>query len=421
MGFLDFIKGIFREETKEETKQETASISELPDWINNKTKSISNQLQDKLNPIKDKIKQEIGLTKQNLKKLESAELRNPNITLKEKQFMKGNREAYIKRVNILVDRIDLPDNPEDILNSYKNFEKELQSFGKSTARPYHILQEFFGHESRDIALNIKTIDNHMKGLKQTIQDFGLDKTEKIKQDAEHLISAVKQKKDYASGIEQAQKALEDLRDSKNRTEKELDDFKKSGEFSAYEKLKEEKNKTMHDLEEHKKQLLHSFAVLERALKKFQRIAFEDDKLIESYVQNPVTSLEQDRELKIIDILDKLEDSVENSRLDLKDKKKDKTIEEIKKLNKDFFDNFLNKHNELKNKLSEINKQIESSKADDKIKELNEKLEKIKHSIETKSRNMDYTKKELEKIDVDKLKNEFKKEIKNAMNIELTLA
>ncbi|MBW2980805.1 hypothetical protein KY360_05305 [Candidatus Woesearchaeota archaeon] len=419
MGFLDFIKSIFKEETKEEIKPETVSINELPNWVYNKSESISSELNDKLNLIKNKIKQEIESTKDNLKKLASAELRNPNITLREKQFMQGNREAYTRRVNIFVDRIVLPNSPKEILSHCTSFDKELQSFGKSTARPYHILQEFFGNESREVALNIKNLDKHMKELRETIKTAGLDRVEKIKEAIEHLVRTIAQKKQYDSEVKQAQKNIEDLKNSKDESEAEIKKFKESNEFLDYEKLKNEKEKAAANLEEHKKQLLHSFAVLERALKKFQRIAFEDEKLIESYIQNPVAALEQDNELRIIGILNKLEHNARNDKLDLKDKKKDKTIAEIRELSKDFFISFLDKYAELKNKFDEINNQLHNNKAEEKLMESNKKIEKIKSDIETKNKDIAYSKQELEKIDISKLKSSLEKEIKN-LNVDIKI-
>lgn len=413
MPILEFIKNLFnKQEPEQEPKEETISIDKLHDWLESKSSSISNELNEKLDPIKEKIKQEIQQTKENLKKLEAAELRNPNITLREKQFMKGNREAYVKRVSILIDRINLPKSTDEIPGLCANFDKEIQGFGKATARPYHILQEFFSHESRDVALNINNIDKYIKELKQAITDAGLDKTDKIKKDVNHLTNAIKQKNEYSSEVKQLTKTLEDLKNSKNKTQEELSDFKKSDEHSAYEKLKKQKEEASHNLNEHGKQLIHSFAVLEKSLKKFQRIVFQNQELVERYAKEPLQTLQNDRELKILDILEKLESNIKGNKLDLKDNKKSRALTEIKKLNMEFFTYFLNKHDGLKQKLDEINRQLGTNDVENKITELTKSLEQANSDIESNNNKLEHSKQELNKIDINKLKSSIEEEANN---------
>jgi hypothetical protein len=422
MSIIDFIKGIFRkEEEKEEPKKETAKIDELPSWLDNQLRLVSTELTSKLNPIKDKIKQEIQLTKENTEKLASAELRNPNILPKEKQFMQGNREAYVKKLSLFLNSIRIPENNDEIIESCEHFENNLKNFGKSTARPYHILQNFFATESRELALNTKNLDNYMKDLKKQIIDYGLNKLNQLKEESKHIISLISQKTKLSSEINHLNKELEELKESRVKKEHELINFKKSEEFGRNEELKEEKTKLETELEHQKKQLWYVFTDLERPLKKFERIAFENQNLIKEYMTNSIKALEKDTELKIINILNKLKDNVENNKLDLKDKKKEKTIESIKKLDKGFFNNFLNKYNNAKQKLDEINNKIKSGNVEEKLNETNNQIEKLNSNMDSKKRNLEYSKQEIGKIDTDKSKQEIIKKVKEILNIELTLS
>jgi hypothetical protein len=422
MTILDFIKSIFKkEEPKEEPKKETASINELPSWLDKKSKLVSSELANNLNPIKDSLKQEIELAKENTEKLSSAELRNPNIQPKEKQFMQGNREAYVKKANQFLNSIRIPENNDDIIASYGHFENNLKNFGKSTARPYHILQNFFATESRELALNIKNLDNFMKELKKETNNSGFDKLNQLKEDAKHITSLIEQKEKLNSEISQLDKELEDLKDSRAKKEHELISFKNSEEFKRNEEFKEEKSKLEAELEQKKKRLWQVFTDLERPLKKFERIAFENQDLIKEYMTNSIKALEKDTELKIINILNKLKDNVENNKLDLKDKKKEKTIESIKRLDKGFFEDFLAEYNSTKQKLDDTIEKINSSKIEDKLNEINNQIEKLNSNIDSKKRSLDYSKQELDKININRPKEDIIKEIKESLNIELTLS
>ncbi len=420
MPIFDAIKRLLgKEDEQKELQKEESSVNSLPQWLSKKSNNISNKIEVKLGPIKYRITNEIDLARDNLNKLASAELRNPNISLKELQFMKGNREAYMKRAGIFLDRLKLPETPKDILLFVKDFDKELDSFGKSIARPYHILQDFFGHESREVALNIKNIDSAVKELNALIICSGLDRVGKLESDINSLLSSINQKKELISSINSVEDGISALIKDKESSEQELRIITESKEFAGLQKLKEEKNKIIKEFNEHKKELIHSFAILERSLKKFHRIAFENQDLIGEYLDNPVGALEQDKELKILEILDKVRSSVGNDKLDLKDRKKDKTIEEIAKLTKEFFVSFKDKYDGIKSKLNSLSRSIDASDIEQHIEDINSKLEKAVMQIESKKRSLENSKEELKKINLEKTKSDIEKEAKH-LNVDLKI-
>src|SRR3989339_1449026 len=122
---FNFLKKLF---ANGETKEEKVSINELESWFNGKTSDILKELDNKISIAKDKIIEEIKKTRENLDILEKAQLHNPKISLREKQFMEGNREAYIKRANIFLKQINLEGSHNELLEFCSNFDNALDSF-----------------------------------------------------------------------------------------------------------------------------------------------------------------------------------------------------------------------------------------------------------------------------------------------------
>jgi len=148
------------------------------------------------------------------------------------------------------------------------------------------------------------------------------------------------------------------------------------------------------IDEHKSKLFHSFSIIEMALKKFSRMAFENEKIINKYIENPLFLIGDD-ELKIISILKNLEKNIINNQIQLKDKKKEKTLEEIRKMNREFFDNFLQKYKGLMEELRNIDKEIGKIDIQHKINELNNKKNEDELRLEGINKYMENLKKNIE--------------------------
>ncbi len=92
--------------------------------------------------------------------LERAELVNPKISEKEKHFMAGNRNAYILRMSLFAK--SLPEKTEDVDSFLANALAAFAELSKAVTRPFHILQEFFGDESKQVSLIIGKIESSVK-------------------------------------------------------------------------------------------------------------------------------------------------------------------------------------------------------------------------------------------------------------------
>ena len=101
---FNLIKKIFKQKEKI-----GLPLEKLEGWFDEKTKELYKDIDKKINESKEKITEEIQKTKKNIDNLENAKLKNEDIPVKEKQFMQGNREFYINRINFFLDSLKIPE------------------------------------------------------------------------------------------------------------------------------------------------------------------------------------------------------------------------------------------------------------------------------------------------------------------------
>lgn len=425
---LKFIKNIF---IKKELPEEKVSLDEIDSWLDKKTKPIFDDLNIKINEIIEKISNEKKEASENLKTLENAQLQNPKIPERVKIIMQGNREGFIKKVSLFFNNIGLQHgdydkfnynefNYDELIEKCRNIENDINLLGQSTARNYHILKEFFAREAEKIAASIKNMDAYSKELEHSIISSKISNINQIKSNIAELKNKIKLKESYSSQLENNNKILQSYKNKKTGIEKNINEIKSSHDYKNYEKLMEEKEKAEIKIKETENILFRDFSVLEKALKKYAKIAFEDENLILEYLENPAATLSKDDDFKIVKVLGNLKSSIEVDKLELEEKKKGKAIEKISELDGVYLTKIKDDFIDAKKMMDELAIKIESNNSRKALDSLNEELKNIKGNIEKSNNQVFMFNKELERIDIGKLKEELQKDINNLANAKIIL-
>jgi len=116
---------------------------------------------------------------------------------------------------------------------------------------------------------------------------------------------------------------------------------------------------------------------------------------------------------ILEILNNLKKMIEEGVLQLESKKKEKSLEEINKLNRAFIEQFLKKYSSFRAEINEIETKIRLTGVAEKFKHYNMQLEEINLDIEKLNDGFDKAKNDVAKIinSIESLKNEIESNIK----------
>ena len=403
MGVFNFLKRFSKE--KEEIKE--IKLDELNGFIDSCSKKIIDGIKLRLGGINEKINLEKKKSKENLHVLKNAELRNKNIPERVKQIMDGNRETYIQKVDMLIEKVNLPENLDDIAGYCDSFDMDLEFFGKNTLKSYRILQEFFGDEVSAVAENIRDIGKFVNSSKSILKDAKMGKINELKNEIKETEQKIMKKVELKDNIQSRTNELRKLKNKIHINTDEINKIEKGIEYRKIIGLINRKKVLKQNVLELEKELWHSFSVIEPALKKYERMTLEKE-LTGKYLTTPLNSLLNDEELKIVKLLEKMKNAVIDKKIELKEKKRDKILNELDRLNTYYFKGFLKRDGEMKNELNELKSVIEESTIIKEVEKMKKKVDAYKDKIELTNNEIEDMTKEFEEIDIKELKKKLEK-------------
>ena len=418
-----WLKRLFRKESQEIEK---VALKELPKWFSNKYALNLLILDKRLFSLLQRINEEIAAAKQNVIALKDAKLQNDNIPEKAKYVMEGNRASYLRKTEWFLKSFSGLEIKQE-KNDYENirkffgiFYKELEEFTRATTKPYQVLQHFFAHESRDIALNIKNFEGMIREIAALIDNAKLDEKDDIESSIALLEKRLSLKEMNKRWLDEKNSLLKKLENELEGAKDNVSLLLNSKEHRILNELKANKEALAAKMREHNSKITHVFAVLERALKKYAKISFEHEALINAYLADAISALKEDKELIIIKVLEKVKELVANDTLDIKDKKKEKTLEELGNAGKEVLENFKKTVHELNAELKQFSREIEDNKFSQDIKDAEEKRNNTETRVRSLQREIEIIKKELSEEHLKDFKEKLEKQIEGYLRTQIKI-
>ena len=418
---LNFLKKLFQNEEQEVKKVIEINLQNLEEWLNEKSKPLMEEVQQQIEEILLKVNEEIEKTRLNIEVLENSKLQNPNIPFKAKQYMEGNRKAYTRAINSFLGNMEI--NNKDyfyLINFCKQFNGLINELNRGTLRSYTILQEFFANETGRIAQNLKNFDTLFAELKSVLNDEKITAVNKAVEKIQSLKIKTKQKMNSELDFKSTSANIKLSNDEKNSIMAGIENFNNSDGHKNFLRLNEEKRNKETIFYGYENQILQSFSVLERALRKYSHIAFEHEEIVLDYLKHPIETLANDKKMHILNILKNLQNVLMEDKLQIDDKKKEKSLEEIKKLNREFIEQFLKKYSSFKVEMEEIDNKIEATGTQEKLREFNRQLEEINIRIEKNNEEFKKLEEDVVKINnaIENLKNEIENSLREIFGEEV---
>lgn len=405
---MSFLKRFFKKE--QEIKKVKLNSSELPDWFEKEISWVLDDVVKDLNGLFSEIKEEIETTRKLLHELEMAKLRNEKITLKEKQFMEGNRLAYIKKTRDFLASVMPAKMPVNEAQSYVGKYKEaVEDFTKNSYRAFQITSNFFGDELNETAKRLKKIDDSVKKISALLNRESVVVVNDTKRKINEMNSLIQKREELMDEIEKEEKNYEDLKIAKADYDLKIIKLKKHPAYIELQELNEKLKGIEDELKILKSSFLDNFMQVEKALKKISKL--DSEELTAKYLDDPVTALLNDAGLEILKVLQRTKEALEADQLEIDEKKKEKILTRMSELTKDYLVAFIVKHNDLELKKSQLLRQIRQNSS---MNDLNDLIYKLDHTKDKQAQNSERIKKlnqQLDKIEIDEIKSEIQENLK----------
>lgn len=422
-NMLKFLKKIFRGEEQETRKVTHMSLQNLEEWLNEKSKPLMEEVQQRAGEILMKVSEEVQRARFNIDALENAKLQNPNIPFKAKQYMEGNRKAYARSVSSFLGHMEI--NNKDyfyLLGFCSTFEGLIADLNNGTLRSYTILQEFFAHETGKIAQNLRNFDSLFREMKTILNNERLVAVNRSIEKIKSLKAKCRQKINLDVDSKNAEASLKIATEEKNALIADIEKFNSSDAHSAFLSLNEERKAKARAFYEDENSILQIFSTLERPLRKYSHTAFGHEEIVLDYLSNPVETLANDKNLEIIEVLKELENSLMKNNIKLDDRKREKSLEEIKKLNREFLEQFAKKYFSFKSEMEELENRINATGVAEKFRSFNRQLEDVNLRIEKNGQEFEKLKNEAAKLEdsITALNNEIENQLSSLFNEEIKI-
>ncbi len=382
-------------------------LSELPEWYEAFEESYKKNIMNEIAPLVQKLQSNIHQISQKLDEFENASLPNPNITVKEQQFMEGNRTAFIRATRRLLEKLNLPSSTLPV-EKCQMLKHNIEEYLKATHKQYLVLKEFFENEARSIAVEVRELDSTLNKIIHKCSQYNLD----LLQDSADLLDEINRKNLLKSELNNEFKKLDSDKKKieKRLTEKqqELEVLQNSPQAAKARSLKKELEAINHLITAKKEFLRNKFSPLKSALKKFAKLNPSYVSVIESYSSEPSTALATDFDLVILQILSKLSDLLDDGKIELKEKKSLKLRQLLKEFDEDFLKKFLQEYNNLHHKKIELTNLLEKNTLLEQESKLKSQICELKARIDSLNSKIQSNRNQLKKQSIDNLINRLEK-------------
>ena len=177
--------------------------------------------------------------------------------------------------------------------------------------------------------------------------------EEVGEDAEDVKAKIKLKKRLEEEIKEEKIKLDEEKNKISDSENKIRETKYLERYKQYENLLIEKEDNERKLRDIESRIFHDFSVLEKALKKYSKIAFENERLIEEYLNDPIKAWTKDHSLGIIKILENLSKAIVDNKLELDQRKNERALSKIRELDKEYFSGLQERRKETEEALEKI--------------------------------------------------------------------
>jgi hypothetical protein len=410
MGFFDFLRG--KPKAPEEPVLEEVSLSNLVSWMEGLHSSALSETKEKLREIQEKVSQEKENLKEKISTLQEAEIKNQKIPDRAKQAMEGNRETYIQKLSAFLEKVDFPIDPEKTREFHDYFDKKLNEFEKTVARNHAVVEQFFGEKAGAILVSMKNLDKLVKESDSFVKSSELKKVNLLQDQVKNFNKSLKRKHSLKKEIDFSMQDLKKSTEKIQSQEAELQTLEKNKDYLDTLELQKKQDVLEKNLTSHNAVLQHSFSEISSALKKYENLS--QNKTAKAYLENPLAALRQDVDFEITGILSATLTAIKSAEITLKDKKKDKTLGELEKLNEEYFKSFKQKQKDLNNQITQIKETLSASEITKQITQIKEEISHNKIKLKDKKLDLHEKQKDFDKIDPAQLKTDLEDKINSVL-------
>lgn len=406
---------------------------ELESWLNQQAAELNFQhyFTEYLKQVSD-LKSELLKKAELLSQQDISETDQKQVNERVKNIVIGHKEHYAQEIerfseNMLLPSIDLPaidftttEDYDKAVQFNEKLDEELNLLARRTAKSYQAAQHLFFDSVENLFKLLGKLTTLVKNFKIKVADDKIDQLAELKRAVSSLNERAGRKTSLVQEIKNKKEDLTLTEKSKSEKEKKLKQLIENKDYQQYLILKNKEdyfNQQDKDLEY---KVFSFFSKLSKALKKQERLVLDnaEKKLTNAYLDDSVQAFRQDSELKIITLLEKLKPNLLNNTLSIDEKQKKNVLELIDKSKQGYLLELQHQVQQLQQEKETLTQAIKENKASKDAEEIKQEIGRIASKIESLGKEIAELNAKLEKIEIEKNKQELIKIVKEIFKKEI---
>ncbi len=423
MGWLKRILSIAgSEEADEEPEKVSVELSRLSDWVSERSDAGFRELKPDIEKEFGRLFQKRKEMLHDLEELRTAGLQNPNISEREKQLMEGNRNSYISMHKQFSNMLNISDDIScrETLRFCEDYDDLIVKLAKSTAKGHAVMNEFFANHASSINKDVKAMTDSVSRIKELLEEgnVGADMIGDVQKSVDELRSKRKLLSELSGELVTLRKKLDNSDFMKRKLQRQIDELKRTDEYSEFQDRSDERDRLWKKVNETKEKVEALFSHVNKPMRKFERILAENVDLFNDYLDDPMSALVKDSDLKILTMLEKMKFKLMDGTLEVKDS--DKAVQRIGDITKEDLEQARKVFTESRSAIKAIDDDVRNSKVLADIDDLKYKIEHTDNQVQILQDKIADAERTVEKIDLDSLRKEVQARILDAFDVEVSV-
>ncbi|MEA1944916.1 MAG: hypothetical protein U9N07_06260 [Euryarchaeota archaeon] len=391
----------------------TIAFYELEDWVANESKVELDEFFGSAAQIFAEIKRTKEQLVRDINTLETA-AEPPEVPARASRVGLAARDNIIKQINTLIDRIGIPTmDYSDIMNFCRSADDYLETTLEKSLKSHHQAKYLFPKEVGTVISDISRIKKSLTKLKGLLdgKDTEIRNFDEISGDIQLIKDIKGDLIRYDSEINDVSSKMSDIQHKINDCTARLEQLSLSKEWSSFVELESELKQTEKERDNIETSVMELFMPLGKALNRMKKqstsgrhtLSKKQMELLDDCLKNPISADAAD----INDFLTEMCRLVESGTLGLKDKKRDKIIDQIKHIiesfasKKDGYENLSSHISDIEHQISDLTisetkTTLEKQLAENtrKFAQLEDRLGNLKEELKIWSEELENQKKNL---------------------------
>ncbi|MEM2954459.1 MAG: hypothetical protein QW625_00705 [Candidatus Nanoarchaeia archaeon] len=383
---------------KEDAQKKEILFQELKPWLENKKKEILEKLNQNLHEKEEEFKEIIEKILNSCEKLDKATPRLSKLYDAHKVVADGNKKAFLSAVRNFIKLIKFPKNSLELADFVINFEEAISEFMNENNKAFLVTKEFFTEPALELKETIQELDQFVSNFKKELEVSKFFVLKNLIEKYESLSVIEEKEKKVLKNLDDEQKKLEDCNKQIAEITNKLLELRSSKDFEKLKEVESEFDKEKQKMKNAEMELYTLFSELDALLRKLAWLKPEHKKLIDNYVNSPISALLHDSDFKFESALIALRLAIESGEIPTQDKKRTNVLKVINSiLQEGYLQKWAFSYSQIKTKLEQLQNLLENLTITQQIKTLQEEQEKLQCKQDQLKKNINKLQKNLQKI------------------------